>query len=187
MADRKAKKTKKAQVGKRTAKKATPPADPPPKAMATDAAQLTAWEALRAAQFETYDKRRSFEWKITLGFIVGVAGITAAIVEKGIALSGPQYFAFILMLGLLYAVYCWTWTPGLVRANAIDRFFEKHYRSRIEGILTGKPMSGAVPDVKAAVAAKEITWKNWSPLSQVIGVGILVLACCLLVGMTAMR
>lgn len=131
----------------------------------TDNEKATAFIELYKCQWQRYDKRRDFEWKVTLGLWTGIAAVTAFLAGK-IQFSEIHARAYIA----IWIVYVFMWTRGSWWKNEEDREFALVYLNRAEQLLKHTK--------EDREAKKPVWWKfliNWSRFSQISVTAVLML------------
>lgn len=128
---------------------------------------------LYKVQWGRYDKRRDFEWKVTLGLWTGIAAATGFLAGK---VQMTELHLVIVIYGLIWVVYTFVWTAYGWRKNEEDKEYALGYLRKAE-LLLGH--------IKEDRNFREPGYwdflSNWSRLSQVLTSAFLViLSLCVL-------
>jgi len=78
-------------------------------------------ETLRAAAWNSFDKRRPYEWKLCFSLWAVMVGFTGVLIREKVS-SHPILMSIFLGLFSCVAIYLHIkWLAGLTRANTIDK------------------------------------------------------------------
>ena len=142
------------------------------------------FEALmRLAEFSTsrVDKRREFEWKVTLGFW----GVIVLACQSDLPRNGITLVTALLVLVL----YSFGWLAPLMRRNLWDTDEAFAMRNRAAALLDLQPSAGAPTPPKSKLGRiwnRSILASNWSARFQTL-ITALLLAAFFLTGPLSSR
>jgi hypothetical protein len=109
---------------------------------------LNALLALRKQSLEAFDKRRSYEWKISLALWSGIGLMTGFLYpnRESLAATTPQWLITVIFATVVL-VYGFVWAPEVARRQRDDLAQAEAYRRAAETLLTGKPIDqfGVLP------------------------------------------
>lgn len=129
-----------------------------------DQEKIQSYIELYKIQLERYDKRRNFEWKVTMGLWTSIVVLTGFLAGK-VHLSWTALGGYIFIL----IIFSTLWTCGGWLANAKDRNHALVYLNRIEMLL------GYTSEEKNYEKPRRLEcYKNWSRLFQIMAAGIIM-------------
>ncbi len=101
-------------------------------------------------QLDSFNRRREYEWKITLIFWTGAIGSTGFLVNK-LNLEHScmeQWYIFNIMMGVfvLWVLFVFLWLSGIWVANEKDKRWAKFYRKQIEAEINMEESSIKEPE-----------------------------------------
>jgi uncharacterized membrane protein len=136
-------------------------------------------ESLRRAAYESFDSRRSYEWKLSLGIWTAEALALVALLQptnRGEDFPLKSHWALggaglvVLVLVFLHAYL----SDGFAKANGCDKAEVRRFKKEMETIALQvakkRDDEGACGDDEGARG-----WKQWSHLGQI---GITALLAC---------
>jgi len=132
-------------------------------------------ENLRRAAYESFNDRRSHEWKFSLSLWGAEAILLAGLLqpfENGevFPLKGCCVRCVAVVFGSLLVLLYGYWQHCAARANSVDKDVSRHFADEMVKILS-LPYSKELQD-KIDRIPKDGTWRSWSNLAQ-IGITIL--------------
>ena len=137
-----------------------------------DKCRFDALDALRKAGYDSFDHRRSYEWKLSFGIWTALAAFTAALVTqpvesgKHLPIAGPWAQAVTLVIVGLVAYLHSQWLIGMGRSNNADRLISWHYENEMRDNLLKLPFDTALNSELATLRRKMGRLTNWSYSSQ---------------------
>lgn len=106
---------------------------------------LNAVLALRQQCLESFDKRRAYEWKISLALWAGVGIMTGFLYPHRAAVAGSVHWLFAAFLfAAVVGVYGFGWAPQVARRQLDDLARAEIYRQAAESLLQAKSPSFGV-------------------------------------------
>jgi hypothetical protein len=130
-----------------------------------DYEKTQAFLELYKLQWDRYDKRRDFEWKVTLGLWTGIAVITGFLAGK------VQVTVLHLVIYIaIWVVYTFCWSAGSWQKNEEDKEYALVYLRKAEQLLNH------IKDERTF--SKPNYWgflKNWSRRSQILATALFLL------------
>lgn len=145
-------------------------------------------EALRLAAYNSFNDRRSYEWKLSLAIWTALAVLVAGLVhpirtDEVFPFHGKRYGFLAAGIGFLVIALHTYFNNGMARANAIDRtkqrIYEDQIRASISFIKTEKYADEkAILKKQVEMRPKSpelpyMQWRQWGHLAQ-IGVTFLL-------------
>jgi hypothetical protein len=148
-------------------------------------------EALRQAAYQSFNDRRSYEWKLSLAIWTALAIVVVGLVRlqtgEVFPLHGPLYGIVATVVGILIVVLHIYFNNGMARANAIDKTRFQHCASEMESILdlkTDPKVQALIDQLPAPPKGKWMRWWQWGHLAQI---GITILLTIVAVGFVWLR
>ena len=129
-----------------------------------DEEKLKTYIELYKVKLERFDKRRNFEWKVTIGLWTGLSVLTGFLAGK-IQLSLFHLVFYIAVWG----IFTFVWTRGSWCANEKDMQYAHVYRNHVENLIghTTEKYTFQPPDWKKC-------FTNWSRLSQILTTALIM-------------
>jgi hypothetical protein len=136
-------------------------------------------ESLRQAAWQSFDRRRSFEWKLSFGFWTALGSIIVGLAIGEATLKSTPERVFLSLVSLVVVLLHGWWSFFLDQVNRAD--LDKSYAYEQEQMLA----LGITGDTKTAVKVRKIVaamteraWvaKHWGHITQVAVTGIMAAA-----------
>ncbi|MCH8840529.1 MAG: hypothetical protein IH831_07605 [Planctomycetes bacterium] len=86
---------------------------------------------------QSYDTRRSYEWKVMFGLWTGIGVFTWFVVQNNTVISGSTTTWIGIGYVCAFIVWLFSW-PSLHVSNAFDVTCRKYYQRKAEGLSSGK-------------------------------------------------
>lgn len=135
-------------------------------------------EILRKASWESFDKRRTYEWKVSLALWTALAVFTGTVLtqpqERMIPLRGCMVWSIVIIFGALVLLIHIMWNIGIARSSNLDKemsYVPRNKMYAMVGISYEK-------EIKPIIEESSKYWRAafLSPLTQVGITLLLVLA-----------
>lgn len=155
--------------------------DPTDKLATSD--RLQYMEVLRSAAYDSFNDRRSYEWKLSLAIWTALAVLVAGLVQPLVfPLQGHRYGIVASIVGFLIVLLHIFFNNGMARANAIDKIKGRIYENQIESALkledteTYLTEKGELERVKQLrPSAPKYRWTQWWQWGHLAQIGITAL------------
>lgn len=140
-------------------------------------------ESLRRAAYESFDSRRSYEWKLSLAIWTAEAIALVALLQPTKAgevfpLNRPWGWAGALAVAVVLVILHCYLSDGLAKSNANDKAEARHFRDEMEKMVNLEQV------VKTPFERRDDEgtrgWRQWSHLGQ-IGITALLAAAAALI------
>ena len=137
-------------------------------------------EALRVAAYQSFNDRRSYEWKLSLAIWTPIAVLVAGLVQPGhegtFPFKGIKYGFAATGVGLAIVLLHIYFNNGMARANAIDKdvslFYAKRMRTVI-GLHFDSKLDQKIDALPGRPKHPLTQWTQWGHLTQ-IGITLLL-------------
>jgi len=152
-------------------------------------------EALRQAAYESFNDRRSYEWKLSLAIWTALAIVIVGVVQplkdgNPFPFHGRRYAIIAGIAGLMVIFLHIYFSNCVARANAIDRKKARDYNRRIESSLNledtdlKKEINDQIKKLPSAPEHPLMQWWQWGHLVQI---ALTILLITLAVGIVWVR
>jgi hypothetical protein len=166
----------------------------------TDAITLQYLEALRLAAYNSFNDRRSYEWKLSLAIWTAIAVLIAGLVQgEKFPFIDRRFGIAATIFGLFVVGMHFYFNVGIARANSIDKLRERVYSNLIMSIAgiqdkidlqsqqqkndcADRPtdhelLVSLIRHIPQTPKSAQMQWKQWGHLTQLfITVGLVALA-----------
>ncbi len=133
-----------------------------------------ATKTLRDSAWDSFDRRRGFEWKLSFGLWTGI-GFFGGILVTESQLSGSKCYIILLLL-LIFVIHCF-WSYSLANSNRVDLkksyFFEEELLETLD--LTEKFKNSEVQKLIYDMNNRNFFERNWGIVTQCLITLLLVL------------
>ncbi|SRR6266404_451807 len=133
-------------------------------------------EALRLAAYNSFNDRRSYEWKLSLAIWTAIAVLVAGLVQPGqvaFPFHGIRYGVGATIVGMAIVALHVYFSNCLARANTIDRKKVLNYANQIESALQ-LPDTDLANEIKNLIVklpkpfeSRWMLWWQWGHISQI--------------------
>ena len=138
-------------------------------------------DSLRQAAYNSFNDRRSYEWKFSLSIWTALAVLLAGLVQPAqdgasFPLKGAAVWLVAAIVGVLLVLLHAYWSNGASRANSVDKGVALYFACAMQDMLMlSLPFDG---DLRKKIEALPKTegWTQWSHLAQVAITALLSLA-----------
>jgi hypothetical protein len=138
--------------------------------------RLDGYLALVKHHAERHDKRREYEWKISLGIWGALLGTVAVV--KDVSLNTVWFW---VAGGVICAIYGLVWLPGVSKANEIDKRLWQRFRDQAADVLHAGPQH--IPSrLEIPKPSRWEAFLDWSILAQFLITITLYVAIALWLG-----
>lgn len=136
-------------------------------------------DSLRQAAYDSFNDRRSYEWKFSLSIWTALAVLLAGIVQPAkdgasFPLKGAAVWLVAAIVGVLLVLLHAYWNNGASRANSVDKGVALYFARAMQAMLS-LPFDGDL-EKKIEALPKTEGWTQWSHLAQVAITALLALA-----------
>ena len=133
-----------------------------------------ALESQRKAHYESFDQRRSYEWKLSFGLWTAMAAFIAALVTKPVEPGRPlpvsgcraDWMTGIVAVSIV-AVHA-MFLIGMRRSNNADRRMSWHFERHMREELLKLPFDEALRRELELLRERMARVTNWSDASQLL-------------------
>ena len=141
-------------------------------------------ENLRQAAYESFNDRRSYEWKLSLAIWTGQAIFLAGLVQplgatENFPLQAPWGWIGASLAGLVLVLLHITWSNGASKANSVDKGAWIHFAMVMQEMVNAPFNSDLLCEIAALPTNRN--WRQWSHFAQVTvtallaGVSVLII------------
>lgn len=141
-----------------------------------DSDRLQSMESLRLAAYNSFNDRRSYEWKLSLAIWTALAVLVVGLVQpvetgKIFPLHGKDYGVVATILGLCLIVVHAYFHNRIARSNAIDKdmalFYSKRMRAAI-GLEFPQELTNRIKTLPKRPKNEKLQWLRWGHLIQIV-------------------
>ena len=141
-------------------------------------------ETLRRASYDSFNDRRSYEWKLSLSIWTALALLIAGLVQPAkpdevFPLSAPWSWVGGLVAAMLLLFFHGYWSNGAARVNSIDRDAFLHFYQAMQTLLK-LPFDATLQNAIKALPRKQ-GWKQWSHVVQLLITALLAATAVVIV------
>ncbi len=119
----------------------------------------------RIAAWTSFDRRRDYEWKVSLGIWTVLATLTGILLSKEIAVSGMVVFGGSLLFVVTIVALQSYWQKGIANANDTDRAVADYYASLMAEELRIPLLP---PELKEKMRLRQTGLKSYSHRFQIL-------------------
>jgi hypothetical protein len=125
-------------------------------------------EVLRKAAWDSYDKRREFEWRIALALWAGMGAFGALTVAKDSLLRGPNVVLFASAMALALLGLHVSFLRELTRRNRFDSHTSYEYEAEMRKLIHWSFLDKTLDEERELVKKQHRSiMTNYSPRFQV--------------------
>ena len=145
-------------------------------------------ESLRLAAYNSFNDRRSYEWKLSLAIWTALAVLVAGLVQidkaGGFPLHGKRYGWIATVLGICLVALHVYFNNCIARANAIDKdmalFYSKQMRAAL-GLSFPPKLDEMINALPKRPKHPHLNFGQWGHLAQITITFLLTIAAVALV------
>jgi hypothetical protein len=130
-------------------------------------------ENLRAAAYQSFNDRRSYEWKMCISiwtpFALYIGALVTQPIESGknLPLAGTPLAIGTALVSLIILIIQVFWTLGLARANKLDNMYDWDLRNEMYAALEHKTPPDVIKDVDKIKKQRGKLW-HWSTRTELL-------------------
>ena len=134
--------------------------------------RFDALETLRKAAYDSFDGRRTYEWKFCFSlwtaFAVLIGALVTQPVEEGKTLPVTGWGPFVATMVICVTLACLhgVWLVGLGRSNRVDRLISYHFEREMRDVSLVLPFPKGLEAELAVLRNRMGLIGNWSHGSQ---------------------